>query len=903
MTDFSVVIYLQTIDTFEDTLKSLEIQDADPQVIIFDATGDAVHHLNSISQDMHHRCSIINAEGVSMADAFNQGLDIANGRFICFIDDDAAYDAGSFLTVKSAFHEYNSVKAVSLRPIYTSLQDGEQQYMISPQASGIYSITENPDNFQFNSKAFFFYTEDVKALRFSDGLGVECCNKFLIDYFLIHDCYTYIAEKSVKYQKATECDQSNFAEQMHKKWYSDNAEMFLLQYARKSGEISETKKTWLQMAVYYLLSIRFRNNYQSKNKFVLSKEEALAFFDIAGRILETIDDEIIMTRLKFRSYVLDRTIRLFLMRLKFRSLGMPYRLSEKDGFFCFDYGDGRLTKGINTKKEKVQIYTMHYESGCLEIDFRISADKVFDKENIDVKVTCDGKEAEIREIEDYPLLKCFGLTILKRYGGHLSIPIDLNRKEQHIEFSFSHNGEDYALQVQGTRSASKVGKDGSYWKICKGHIVYPKGSILIIQSVSLLDLLMRERRFYREHKKDNKNNKKIRTKFFHRWSMILAKKFCRKRIWITFDKLYKAGDNGEYIYHYIHDNVRGVKIYYVMFQDSADYKRLKQEKANILIHNSWKCHVMLAIAEVVLATHPSVWEYCGFPKEDIPIYKDLLEARPVCIQHGLTTMNIAQYQCRIYDDTRLYCCATNCEAENIKRPIFGYNNSNIRMTGLARFDGLRNAAQKQILITPTWRRNIVNAGIAFNQKKYNENFRSTEYFRLYNSLINDTRLIECAKTNGYRIIFLLHPAMSSQINDFDRNDYVELMQATGSMNYEKILTESTLMVTDYSSVQFDFAYMRKPIIYYHPETLPPQYEQGMFDYETMGFGPIIQRHEALIDSICYYIEGGCTVEGEYNERIDDFFAFKDFNNCERIFEETNNWLKKPLCQKQSEKGE
>ena len=66
--------------------------------------------------------------------------------------------------------------------------------------------------------------------------------------------------------------------------------------------------------------------------------------------------------------------------------------------------------------------------------------------------------------------------------------------------------------------------------------------------------------------------------------------------------------------------------------------------------------------------------------------------------------------------------------------------------------------------------------------------------------------------------------MSAQLEDFDRNDYVELIPATGDMSYEKILTESSLMVTDYSGVQFDFAYQRKPLVYYHPDALPPHYE-------------------------------------------------------------------------------
>ena len=53
----------------------------------------------------------------------------------------------------------------------------------------------------------------------------------------------------------------------------------------------------------------------------------------------------------------------------------------------------------------------------------------------------------------------------------------------------------------------------------------------------------------------------------------------------------------------------------------------------------------------------------------------------------------------------------------------------------------------------------------------------------------------------------MHPVVSSQIDDYEKNENISIIQAT-EVNYEKILTESSLMVTDYSGVQFDFAYMR-----------------------------------------------------------------------------------------------
>jgi CDP-glycerol glycerophosphotransferase (TagB/SpsB family) len=169
-------------------------------------------------------------------------------------------------------------------------------------------------------------------------------------------------------------------------------------------------------------------------------------------------------------------------------------------------------------------------------------------------------------------------------------------------------------------------------------------------------------------------------------------------------------------------------------------------------------------------------------------------------------------------------------------------------------------------------------------RPYNPGFRETEYYRVFQSLLEDEQLTETAKRTGYRIIYLLHPVISAQKEDFHPGEGVELVSALES-NYEQLLTESSLMVTDYSGVQFDFACMRKPVVYFHPPSLPPHYEEGGFCYETQGFGEICQTQEELVSLLCAYMETGCALKDDYRSREDTFFAFADQENCERIFED------------------
>ncbi len=296
-----------------------------------------------------------------------------------------------------------------------------------------------------------------------------------------------------------------------------------------------------------------------------------------------------------------------------------------------------------------------------------------------------------------------------------------------------------------------------------------------------------------------------------------------------------------------------------------------------------RCQIVYLLSEIVLGTHASEFNRFSPDPGFLPFVTDLHRGELICIQHGLSIQQIAKFQNRIYADTKLYCCASPVEVENLSQPIYGYVSDQLKLTGLARYDGLVDRGQKMILITPTWRKNVVNSGETNVKKSYNENFKKSDYFNIYNSLINDERLISCAKEHGYRIVYLLHPAISPQIDDFTHPDGVEFVEGS-DVDYEDILCEASLMVTDYSGIQYDFAYMRKPILYYHPDRLPPHYEEGGLNYETMGFGPICKGHEEIVDAICKAIGSDCRMEEKYRKRADDFFAFDDHQNCERIFE-------------------
>ena len=95
-----------------------------------------------------------------------------------------------------------------------------------------------------------------------------------------------------------------------------------------------------------------------------------------------------------------------------------------------------------------------------------------------------------------------------------------------------------------------------------------------------------------------------------------------------------------------------------------------------------------------------------------------------------------------------------------------------------------------------------------------------------------------------------------------------------------------ILITDYSSVAFDFAYMKKPIIYYQFDSdkyYNNHYPRGYFKYNKDGFGNVVYSQNNLTKKIEDVLMYG--LNKVYNDNIDRFFEKNDLSNSYRIYKE------------------
>lgn len=164
--------------------------------------------------------------------------------------------------------------------------------------------------------------------------------------------------------------------------------------------------------------------------------------------------------------------------------------------------------------------------------------------------------------------------------------------------------------------------------------------------------------------------------------------------------------------------------------------------------------------------------------------------------------------------------------------------------------GIENNGKKIILYAPTWRDNQHDAKIGY----------------VYSTHV-DFDLLREELGDEYIILFRAHYLVA---NHFDFEKYSGFVyDVSGVSDINKLYVISDLLITDYSSVFFDYANLRRPMIFY-------MYDLANYAGEIRGFyisteelpGPIVQTEEELIEAV-RNAEGD---KEKYEQKYCDFHA-------------------------------
>lgn len=357
----------------------------------------------------------------------------------------------------------------------------------------------------------------------------------------------------------------------------------------------------------------------------------------------------------------------------------------------------------------------------------------------------------------------------------------------------------------------------------------------------------------------------------------------KKRIWLISEDRNEARDNGICFFRYVCMQDDAPDVYYAISRSSTDHHTVSAIGKTVA-YGSIRHWILYLNAQFNISTQKAgrPGAAIGYVLEHLGIIK----GKSIFLQHGIT-INKAKWL--FYENTkmRLFICGAKPEYDYVLKE-FGYPKENVAYLGFCRFDDYHEAhdIKRQILLIPSWREWIGSKNEFTGVYEDTSNFENTEYYQRYQSLINNKMLHEILDNNDVQLFFYPHRNMQQFVNSFSSGSKNVTIVNNRNSNIRQLLIQSALMITDYSSVALDFAYMLKPVIYYQFDEnrfREAQYEKGYFDYKTCGLGEWADNEEDVIRMVEKSIQSNFVVDEIFQNSHRAFFPLYDSNNCERIY--------------------
>ena len=351
-------------------------------------------------------------------------------------------------------------------------------------------------------------------------------------------------------------------------------------------------------------------------------------------------------------------------------------------------------------------------------------------------------------------------------------------------------------------------------------------------------------------------------------------------LWLVSERPDEARDNAYWFFKYVHENRLHPDTFYVIRKTSPDAARIRSIAPDRLILFGSPRHYIYYVAS---SMHISAHIGGGMPNARVCRVlenRGLLHNRKVFVQHGITK-DTPDWLSRHHARVDLFCCSAEREMQHVL-DAFGYSEAQVALTGLCRYDQLPLNAptdrRNAILMLPTWRKYLVGLS--------EQEFKASTYFQTYSKLLSSPTLLELLRAHECQLVFHLHPGMQDYSHLFHTSDE-SISISEGGNDIQMLLKGSSLLITDYSSVFFDSAYMRRPLVYYqfdYADFREGHWATGYFDYEADGFGQIVHTEAELLEAISAVVDSGFAMEASYAARADEFFEHRDTSNCARTFQ-------------------
>ncbi|MCJ8007973.1 CDP-glycerol glycerophosphotransferase family protein [Lederbergia wuyishanensis] len=331
------------------------------------------------------------------------------------------------------------------------------------------------------------------------------------------------------------------------------------------------------------------------------------------------------------------------------------------------------------------------------------------------------------------------------------------------------------------------------------------------------------------------------------------------------------GDNSKYVYDEIQRQKIPVEIV-VLYKGSAN-KYFKEEKKDITIIPFESVNIIFILKSIFhLATskHILIDNYFGFLaatnfKSSVKCIQ-LWHASGALKKFGLEDMSVQKRSTiaqkrflNVYSKFQKVIVGSDIMAD-IFIKSFNLTNENILKTGIPRSDFFYNVTLQQEIIKRLYKENDL---LRYKKKiLYAPTYRDGQLNHFEMQL--DIKKMQEELGKDHILILRIHPSIKN------REDYSSIYPGFvfeySSIKYDinEILLIADYLITDYSSIPYEFSLLKRPMIFFTYDLEKYKVERGLTEnFESMVPGPVVKQTSDVINLIR---------EKQFNPKLIDQYA-------------------------------